>query len=283
LATSESDDKLDDAIKGGTKMVADVFGRFTQPFLTKQVFDVVDMLNQDVAARDPNVVEDPESWTEPAINRLKNRLGPLKYDLEKAVPKGGDVNTIEREGEVINRIVGVRFTYEGSDLQRTMNQLGIQDYKSFGKSTGDRELDNKIVIELNRVLPERVAMLQRSDFSESRYPTERGAVGKIVYGDTPKESFTTQRNSVKNMIAGTVSEVSKAVIEREVTDPAKRAKLYYRSLPSDRRREIRQAYESKYKKRMEEVDAYDKAEELNAEIDAQTFKYNKGGFVQRRQ
>jgi hypothetical protein len=267
LATSESDDKLDDAIKGATKMVADVFGRFTQPFLTKQVFDVVDMLNQDTAARDPNVVEDPESWTEPAINRLKNRLGPLKYDLEKAVPKGGDVNTIEREGEVINRIVGVRFAYEGSDLQKLMRTYGIKDFDVFNKPTGDKALDNEITKAINEVLPERVQLLVNSpDFKNS------------IKG----EDMSIARDSLKNMIRGVVTEVSKAKLE-QIQDPAKRAKLFYRSLPSERRKQINREYERRNGVSLEEVNDYEKAESINAEIDAQTFKYNKGGFVQRRQ
>jgi hypothetical protein len=282
LEMSDSEDKMQDLLKGGTKMVGDLFGRVTQPFVTKQVFDVADMLNEDTAARDPNVVKDPDSLTELAVNRVRNRLGPLKYDLDKAVPKGGDINTIERRGEVLHRIIGVRFTYEGSELQRTMNELGLKPYKVLGKTTGDKAIDNKIAMRLNEIVPERVKMLER-DWSDTQYPTERGALGKKVFGTDKRISRQIESDSVKNMIMGVAAETTKIILDKEVTDVKKRAKMYYQALPAARRRAIRQVYESKYNKPLEEVDAYEKAEELNALIDAQTFKYNTGGFVQRRQ
>jgi hypothetical protein len=282
----DSDDKWDEAVKAMANAVAGVLGRVTQPFVTKQLMDLSDSLNDNTLARDPKEVDDPESLTEPAINYLRNRTPFMKGDLEPATSRGGDETDTEdgeakfrirREGELINRIIGIRRVPDGNELQKTMTELGIESFKVFGKPTGDRRLDNKITEEVNKVLPDRIAALMTHDYSDTKFNDS----GKTHWLLGKKESRTVQRNAIRDEIKRTVAETAERVISD--VDNKARAKIEYRKLPADTRRLVRQMYADRNNgKELEEVDDYEAAAALAEEIVARTPKFNKGGFVSRR-
>jgi len=288
----DSDDKWDEAVKAMANAAAGVLGRVTQPFVTQQLMDLSDSLNDDTLVRDAKVVDDPSSYTEGAVNYLRNRTPFMKGDLEPSTSRGGDATDIEykedgstedkfrirREGELINRIIGIRRVPDGNELQKTMTELGIESFKVFGKPTGDRRLDNKITEEVNKVLPDRIAALMTHDYSDTKFNDS----GKTHWLLGKKESRTVQRNAIRDEIKSTVAETAERVISD--VDNKARAKIEYRKLPKDTRRLVRQMYADRNNgKELEEVNDYEAATALAEEIVARTPKFNKGGFVSRRQ
>ena len=282
----DSDDKWDEAVKAMANAAAGVLGRVTQPFVTKQLMDLSDALNDDTLVRDPKVVDDPDSYTEGAVNYLRNRTPFMRDSLEPSTTRGGDQTDTEdgqpkfrnrREGELINRIIGIRRVPDGNEVQKAMTELGIESFKVFGKPTGDRRLDNKITEEVNKVLPDRLMPLMRHDYGDTKF-NERGLSNWLLGS---KDSRTIERNAIRDEIENTVAATTKRVISE--VDAKTRAKIEYRKLPSDTRRLVRQIYADRNNgKELEEVDDYEAAAALAKEIKTRTPKYNKGGFVKRR-
>jgi len=283
----DSADKAEEALKAAANVVAGVFGRVTQPFVTKQLMDLSDALDNDTLARDPKEVDDPESLTEPAVNYLRNRTPFMRDELKPATSRGGDQTDTEdgeakfrirREGELINRIIGIRRLPDGNELQKTMTELGLEAFKLFGKPTGYRDVDNKIAEEANKVLPERIAALMSHNYSDTKYNDRN--IDHWLLGR--KDSKATQRDTVLEAITKTVADVTEQTIA-SIEDPKKRYKVMYRQIPAKDRAVIRQMYADRNNgKDLEEVNDYEAAQDLWAEKKARTPKFNKGGFVSRR-
>jgi hypothetical protein len=248
------------------KVFGDFAGRFTQPFVVKQVYDFVDMMNGEDIARDPNVIDLTEGgWEqgfEAATNRVKNKLPIAKESLPAAAPRFEENEVIRKEGEFFNRIVGVRNSYEGSKINQEFRRIGVNPWKSMGTTTGDREIDNLYTRAINKVaLPELKMIIEMPDYKEAASDRER-------------------RKIIKGALTSIVSKVREEAFKDMPTDQAIRAK--YRTISKEDRKRINDEYKRRHGVSLEEAGKYVEAEGVLAELDAAIPKFNKGGFVQRR-
>lgn len=261
-----SDDAAEELTKSVGKVFGDFAGRFTQPFVTKQVYDMVDALRGEDIARDPNVTE-LTGWRgaiETATQTVQAKLPIVKESLPKAVPRFEEEKEIERKGEFFARIFGARSSYAGSDLNKEFNRLGMKPWELVGRRTGNKALDNKIVEAINeKVLPAANTMISSPSYINNPSDLER-------------------RKDLVALLRDRVAQVRKDVIERE--DIAAQDKMWYRSQSKTDKARIRAEYRRRTNgKELEEDDAYSEAKSILKELNATGYTgLNKGGFVQRR-
>jgi hypothetical protein len=257
-----SDDAAEEFTKSVGKMFGDFAGRFTQPFVVKQVYDFVDAMRGEDIARDPSITE-LTGWGglgETAVQTVQAKLPIVKESLPKAVPKFEESEDIERKGEFFARIFGARSSYEGSELNQEFNRLGLVPYKLVGRRTGNRVLDNKIIEAINaKVLPDALSLINSPTYANQKSDLER-------------------RADLTKMLSEQVEKVRADVIAS--ADAASKAKIWYRSQSNTNKARIRAEYKRRTGKDIEEEDDYTKAEGLLKGLNE--VGYNKGGFVSRR-
>ncbi len=158
LAAFDSERDLDKASVTLGKVFGDFAGRFTQPFVVKQIYDYIDLVREEgTKARDPNLIESEGflgSASEAAVQRVAGRLPIAKEELPAAVARLKEEPTIYKEGEFFNRLVGFRPVAERSPVEKEVVKLGLDPYRVYGSSSGDKVYDRKFIEKANElVLP----------------------------------------------------------------------------------------------------------------------------------
>lgn len=257
-----SDDAAEELTKSVGKVFGDFAGRFTQPFVVKQVYDFIDAMRGEDIARDPNVTE-LTGWggaAEAAVQTVQAKLPIAKESLPKAVPRFEEADDIERKGEFFARIFGARSSYEGSELNQEFNRLGLLPYKLVGRRTGNTEVDRKIIEAINdKVLPDALMLIKSPSYLNQKSDIER-------------------RSDLTKLLSEQVAKVREDTIAN--VDANAKAKLWYRSQSNTNKARIRAEYKRRTGKDIEEEDDYSQAEGLLKGLNE--MGYNKGGFVKRR-
>ena len=225
------------------KVVGDFIGRFTQPFVVKQAYDIFDLFREDgTIARDPNVMEDA-GFVEAATQRVMGKLPVLKEQLPEAVPRFKEGDRIYKEGEIFNRLIGVRQIPNKSAEEKEITKLGINPYAVFGASTGDKEFDNKLVLAANKeILP-----VMRDVMADPEYQGLSTTAKRLVIGQAI-------RNVVNDARAFAMADLS-------IDDPNKYYKLSFNRLPADARKFINNEFKKINGMTMEEAGAYDQLDD----------------------
>jgi len=253
IASLDSERDADKFAVNAGKIVGDFFGRFAQPFVVKNIYDVVDLFREDgTIARDPNVLEE-ETFTEAATARIKGKIPVLKEELAPAAVRLQDKDYISREGEFFNRLIGFRETPEKSDAEKEIIKLAINPYSLYGSSSGDREYDNAVIRQANAlVLPtiERV-------ISDKRYQSM-----------SPAE----QRLAMMTVLKPVVSQAREIVTAQMTIEDRNRVnKMRFNKLGEDQRRVINNWYKTKNGVTLEEANAYNELDLYEAMLATLTF------------
>ena len=165
LSSEKSVEKWADKIG---KVIGDFGGRFVAPSIVKDIFNLVDLMRENGSiARDPNVIKSDKAADrilEAAGNRIQSKLPVLKEGLPEAVPRGRQ-GPIYREGEFFNNLVGIRVTTKKTPEETELVNLGIDAYKLFGASSGDKEYDRTYVENANPLV---IGSIQRA-MNDPRY------------------------------------------------------------------------------------------------------------------
>jgi len=165
--SSEKDaDKAEIAIG---KVLGDFTGRFTQPFVVKTAWQFLDLFREEGAVqRDPNVLESKGEYelfgvsagniAEAAAKRVQGKLPILKESLPEVVPRLRE-GPVYKEGEFYYGLTGVRDIPEKTPQEKEIIRLGIDPYKLYGPSSGDKVYDRAFVKAAN---PSVIAVIDRA-------------------------------------------------------------------------------------------------------------------------
>ena len=249
MDSEKSADQLQIAIG---KVVGDYVGRFSQPFVFKQAYDTIDMLREEGSlARDPNVLDEGEGGGTAAVQRIMNKLPILKEYLPEAAPRFRESENIYKEGELFNRLIGIRQMPNKSGAEKEITRLQINPYSVYGRSTGSKEFDNKIVREINKdVLP-----LVKELIADEEYQ---------------RATFLEKKIAMHEVIRESVSFIKGRVMDEMQWDDEKRDKYYklqFNKLPDLTRRFINERYNKDYGMTMEEANDYQDVDWYKFELD----------------
>ena len=244
FAAFDSEKEADALANNIGKVLGDFTGRFTQPFVVKQAYDLLDMFREDgTIARDPNIMEGEGGFTQAFSQRVMNRLPILKEQLAEATPRFKETDKIYKEGEIFNRMIGVREIPNKSDEEKEIIKLSINPYSAYGASTGNKEIDSKIVKESNKeILPVMREIMADPEYQSLDIVAKRLVVGQAI------------RNVVKDVKALVLADLS-------YDDAVKYYKLQFNRLPEDARRFINAEFEKINGMTMDEADAYDQLDD----------------------
>jgi hypothetical protein len=152
--------EADKVSKALGRIVGDFVGRFTTP--GKPVFEYLDLFDAEgQIARDPNVVEGENQFTQTVAQRIMAKLPELKEDLPEFQPYFSEKAPV-RAGEFFNTLTGVRVTPEKSQVEREFVALNLDPYAFFG-STGDKVYDRAFIKESVPLVEKRLTSLLNSD------------------------------------------------------------------------------------------------------------------------
>ena len=145
MSSEKEADKLEIALG---KVLGDFVARFSQPFVFKSAYEFFDLFREQGAVqRDPNVITAEDSgdrFLEAATNRVQGKLPVLKEELPEAVPRLRE-GPVYKEGEFFYSLVGVRETPPKTVAEKEIVRLGIDPFKLYGPSSGDRLYDRAFV------------------------------------------------------------------------------------------------------------------------------------------
>ena len=259
---SERDtDKLSVAIG---RVTGDFIGRFTTPFIVKDIFNFVDAIREGGSiARDPNVVtsdKPADKMLEAMGNRLKSKIPVLKEDLPEAIPRVKQ-GPIYKEGEYFNNLVGVRITPEKTPEEIELIYLGIDPYKLYGPPSGDKEYDRAFVEEANPVV---IVAMQRA-MMDPRYST------------LPDIE---QKKAIENTVSDALLKLARPLTEAKFMqkDLKRIYKMEFNKLPADTRKIINNRYAAENNgKTLEEANDYMKVPEYKTKL--KDLKFATGGIV----
>lgn len=180
------------------QVIGDFVGRFTQPFVVKNFYDFYDLMSKEGSiARDPNVVEDkgsiPANIAEATVKRIASKLPgesflgtgiPGKESLPEAVPRLRE-GPIVREGQFFNRLIGFRTQTTPSPIEREVTALGLEPYRVYGGSSGDRVYDRGFIVEANKlVLPRLQGVINTDSYKKKTMNEKRKTVADIIKEQT---------------------------------------------------------------------------------------------------
>lgn len=261
-----SEEKWDKAVEGLGKIAGDFLGRFTQPFVTKQIFDMFDLIRGDeaVVARDPNLITADtagERAVEAAKQRVQAKLPVAKESLPEAVVRFKEQETPSKEGEFFNRIVGFRTIPNPTEAEKEINKHGTDLYKVYGRPSGDRDFDRMYISNTNKFALDNVAeAIRRPDYKEGTSEEKKMLIDDAI------------RDAVKNARKDTEGYF-------EENAPDKMARIRYLELSSEKKKVVNQRYAKDHGGRtMEEDKAYDK---FPLYSDFGNVKFATGGMVQQ--
>jgi hypothetical protein len=245
------------------KVVGDFGARFVSPFIVKDIFNMVDLVREGGSvARDPNVItsEKPaDRVLEAAKNRIQAKIPVIKEELPEAIPRVRQ-GPVYKEGEFFNNLVGIRITPEKTPEETELVYLGIDPYKLYGQSSGDKEYDRAYVQEANPLV---IATIQRTMMSP-RYQ----ALPEI-------EQKQAIENVVKNILP-VARQLTDAKFMQE--DLVRVYKMKFNKLTEDTRKIINSRYAAEHGgKTLEEANDYMRVPEYAARI--KDLQFVKGGAV----
>lgn len=194
--SSEKDaDKLEIAIG---KVLGDFTARFSQPFVFKSAYEFLDLFRAEGSIqRDPNVITGDKTvmgmpvptLVEAGAQRVQSKLPILKEDLPEAVPRLRD-GPVYKEGEFFYSLVGVRETPAKSPVESEITRLGIDPYKLYGPSSGDKSYDRAFVETANPLVIETIKRAMNDERYQKLSPSEQ----KMALGNSVSEMTTIARD-----------------------------------------------------------------------------------------
>ncbi len=262
----ESDEKGDKLLEGLGKTAGDFMGRFTQPFVTKQIFDMFDLIRGDeaVMARDPNVLS-AETGTgrmaEAAVQRVQAKLPVVKEALPPAVVRFEEQETPSKEGEFFNRLVGFRTTPKRTQAEEEIIKHSTDLYKVYGRPSGDKEFDRLFIQNTNKNAIDFVnSVIKRPDYVSGTSEEKKRTIDNAI------------RDAVKFAEADTEGQFAQDF-------PDKIDRIRYLRLTSEEKKIVNQRYARDHGgKTMEEDKAYKLLPQYS---DFGATKFAKGGMVQQ--
>jgi hypothetical protein len=262
----ESDEKGDKLLEALGKTAGDFMGRFTQPFVTKQIFDMFDLIRGDeaVMARDPNVLSAETGagrMAEAAVQRVQAKLPVVKESLPPAVVRFEEQETPSKEGEFFNRLVGFRPTPKRTQAEEEIIKHSTDLYKVYGRPSGDKDFDRLFIQNTNKNAIDFVnSVIKRPDY---------------VSG-TSEEKKQTIDNAIREAV-----KIAKTDTEGQFAQdfPDKIDRIRYLRLTSEEKKIVNQRYAREHGgKTMEEDKAYKLLPQYS---DFGATKFAKGGMVQQ--
>lgn len=248
------------------KTAGDFLGRFTQPFVTKQIFDMFDLIRGDeaVMARDPNLLSaetETGKMAEAAMQRVQAKLPVVKESLPEAIVRFKEQETPSKEGEFFNRIVGFRTIPNPTDAEKEINKHTTDLYKVYGRPSGDRDFDRMYISNTNKFALDFVnEVIRRPDYKEG----------------TSEEKKMMIDNAIKKAVEIAKKE-TEGTFQQEFPDKIDR--IRYLKLSAEEKKIVNQRYAKDNNGRtMEEDKAYDKLPLYN---DFKNTRYAVGGLVQQ--
>ena len=149
MSSEKEADKLEVAMG---KVLGDFVARFSQPFVFKSAYEFFDLFREEGAIqRDPNVITSEDSgdrFIEAAVNRVQSKLPVLKEELPEAIPRLRE-GPVYKEGEFFNSLIGVRETPNKTPAEKEIVRLGIDPFRLYGPSSGDKLYDRAFVENAN--------------------------------------------------------------------------------------------------------------------------------------
>jgi hypothetical protein len=190
FSSEKEADKMEIAVG---KVLGDFTARFSQPFLFKSAYEFFDLFREEgTIQRDPNVIKAQESgdrFIEAAVNRVQSKLPVVKEQLPAAVPRLRE-GPVYKEGEFFNSLIGVREATEKSPVEQEITRLGIDPYRLYGPSSGDREYDRAFVEAANPMV---IKTIQRVMANE-RYQALPIAEQKVALANTVRDITSIARD-----------------------------------------------------------------------------------------
>lgn len=234
------------------KVAGDFGARFVSPFFVKDIFNLVDLIREGGSiARDPNVItsEKPaDRILEAAKNRIQAKIPVLKEELPETIPRVRQ-GPVYKEGEFFNNLVGIRVTPEKTPEETELVYLGIDPYKLYGQSSGDKEYDRAYVEEANPLV---IASIQRAMLSP-RYQ----ALPEIE-----------QKQAIENVVKGILPAARQLTDAKFMQEDLVRVyKMKFNKLTEDTRKIINSRYAAEHGgKTLEEANDYMRVPEYAARI-----------------
>jgi hypothetical protein len=263
---TQSDESGKAFLEGLGKIAGDFMGRFTQPFVTKQIFDMFDLIRGDeaVMARDPNVLTADtagERMVEAAQQRVQAKLPVVKESLPPAVVRFEEQQTPSKEGEFFNRLVGFRTIPNRTEAEKEIIKHSTDLYKRYGRPSGDKDFDRLFIENTNKFA---------IDF-----------VNEVITRPDYKQGLSEEKKVMIDNAISKAVEIAKARTEGQFAQdfPEKLSRIEYMRLSAEKKKIVNQRYARDHGGRtMEEDKAYDKLPEYS-DFGGQQFAV--GGVVQQ--
>jgi hypothetical protein len=173
FSSEKEADKLEVALG---KVIGDFTARFSQPFVFKSAYEFFDLFREEGSVqRDPNVITAEGSgdrFIEAAVNRVQSKLPVVKEQLPEAIPRLRE-GPVYKEGEFFYSLVGVRETPEKTPAEQEIIRLGIDPYKLYGPSSGDRLYDRSFVETANPLVISAIERTTANKRYQALSPTEQ--------------------------------------------------------------------------------------------------------------
>lgn len=173
FSSEKEADKIEVALG---KAVGDFTARFSQPFVFKSAYEFFDLFREEGAVqRDPNVIKSEgtgDRILEAATNRVQAKLPVVKEQLPAAVPRLRE-GPVYKEGEFFYSLIGVRETPKKTPAEQEIVRLGIDPYKLYGPSSGDREYDRSFVEVANPMVISAIERTTANKRYQALTPTEQ--------------------------------------------------------------------------------------------------------------
>lgn len=224
MSSEKEADKLEVALG---KVLGDFVARFSQPFVFKSAYEFFDLFREEGAIqRDPNVITAEgggDRFIEAAVNRVQGKLPVLKEELPEAIPRLRE-GPVYKEGEFFYSLVGVRETPPKTVAEKEIVRLGIDPFKLYGPSSGDRTYDRAFVEAANPLV---ISAIERT-ISNRRYQAL-----------TPTEQKLALTNVVRD-VTGIARDKTDGKFMSE--DLLRVKKMRFDKLPQDQRKVINERY-----------------------------------------
>ena len=264
----ESEDKMRSFLAEGGKFVGNIAGGFTQPFVTKQIVDFINLIREEGrVARDVRPIESETTAGQVGqtfLNQIINKIPVLKETLPEAVMpmKSEDIS---REGEFFGRILGFRPTIQRTPEEQEIFRLNLNPYTLYGGSSGDRAYDRRFIETANESVREAINIALNDPMYQSLPDVEKNIALTAAVRERTKEA----------------RELTRAFFED--TDMRRIYRERYRKLPAVQRRAINRRYaEDNNGKSIEETGDYFAIDEYETELRGRT-GLAKGGLVTLQQ
>lgn len=259
VAAIDNEREVDKFTTTAGKLTGDFVGRFTQPFITKQLYDYIDLIREEGSiARDPNVIEGEGTFTEAAKQRVMGRLPVLKEELPEAIPRLRE-GPVYKEGEFFNRMFGFRQEAIKTPTEREVVKLGIDPFRIYGSPSGDRQYDRDFIENANKlVIPRVEGIISNPAYQKLDPVRQREAITEAIRGMT-----AIARDITKNQMMA--------------KDLNKIYKMRFNRLTEGQRRIINEEYSKRNGMTLEEADDYEALDMYEAML--QTLRFAAGGLV----